>query len=141
LMDFYDFSGMIDSEVVLRVRYSETDRMGYVYYGNYAAYLEVARVEALRENGITYKDLEDRGVLLPVSEYKINYLKPAYYDDLLTIRTNISPLRGVRLLFQYELFNQSGDLIATAETTLVFVSSESGRPCSPPDDVLKLLSA
>jgi acyl-CoA thioester hydrolase len=113
--------------------------MGYVYYGNYAAYLEVARVEALRSLGITYRELEDQGVLLPVSEYHIRYLKPAYYDELLTIKTVIPGSSGVRLLFNYEVLNASGDLLAVASTTLVFVNAATGKPCSPPEHITTLL--
>jgi acyl-CoA thioester hydrolase len=131
---------MVQSEIQIRVRYSETDRMGYVYYGNYAAYLEVARVEALRSLGITYKDLEDQGVLLPVSEYQIRYLKPAYYDEVLIIKTVIPGTSGVRLLFNYEVLNASGDLLAVASTTLVFVTAATGKPCAPPEEVVQLLS-
>lgn len=130
---------MLQSEIQIRVRYSETDRMGYVYYGNYAAYLEVARVEALRSLGITYRELEDQGVLLPVSEYQIRYLKPAYYDELLTIKTVIPGSAGVRLLFNYEVLNAAGDLLAVASTTLVFVNAATGKPCPPPAHITKLL--
>lgn len=132
---------MVNSEIQLRVRYSETDRMGYVYYGNYAAYLEVARVEALRSLGITYRELEDQGILLPVSEYQIRYLKPAYYDELLTVKTVIPGSSGVRILFNYEVFNSSGDLIAVASTTLVFVSAANGKPCSPPEEIIRLINS
>lgn len=131
---------MLQSEIQIRVRYSETDRMGYVYYGNYAAYLEVARVEALRSLGITYRELEDDGVLLPVADYQIRYLKPAYYDELLTIKTNVPGASGVRLLFNYEILNAKNELIAVASTTLVFVNAASGKPCSPPAEIAALLS-
>ena len=83
---------MYISETTIRVRYAETDRMGYVYYGNYAQYLEVGRVESLRQLETSYKEMEDNGVMLPVYTYSINYLKPAYYDDLLRIKTIIKKL-------------------------------------------------
>jgi acyl-CoA thioester hydrolase len=129
---------MIQADLKIRVRYSETDRMGYVYYGNYAAYFEVARVEALRSLGISYRELEDRGILLPVADYQIRYLKPAYYDELLTIKTVIPSAPGVRLLFNYEVFNEKDQLIAVASTTLVFVSAANGKPVAPPPDVVNL---
>ena len=132
---------MVQSEIQLRVRYSETDRMGYVYYGNYAAYLEVARVETLRTLGISYRELEDEGILLPVSEYQIRYLKPAYYDEVLTIRTVIPGPSGVRLLFNYEILNAKAELIAVASTTLVFVTAATGKPCSPPKEISELITS
>lgn len=128
---------MFRSEVQIRVRYSETDRMSYVYYGNYAQYFEVARVEALRSLGVTYKTMEDEGVMLPVLEYHIKYFKPAYYDDLLTINTVIPALPAARIFFEYETFNSSGELLNKASTTLVFVRSATGKPCNVPDDVLE----
>jgi acyl-CoA thioester hydrolase len=128
---------MFQSEIQLRVRYSETDRMNYVYYGNYAQYFEVARVEALRSLGITYKTMEDEGIMLPVLEYHIKYLRPAYYDDLLTIKTRIPALPAARIFFEYETYNSKDDLLNKASTTLVFVKSISGRPCSAPDDLLE----
>ena len=85
--------------IELRVRYSETDQMGYCYYGNYAQYFEVGRVEALRSIGMSYKALEESGIMLPVSEFQVKYFAPAYYDDLLRIETQIIELRGSRLLF------------------------------------------
>jgi len=123
---------MFQHEHKLRVRYAETDRMGYVYYGNYATYFEVARVEALRDLGISYKELEDDGFLLPVAEFNVKYLKPALYDDELRIVTTIKEQPGVRIRFEYSVFNQYGDKLAKAETTLVFVSAEHGKPIKPP---------
>ena len=99
---------MYVSEIKLRVRYSETDRMGYCYYGNYATYFEVARVECLRSLGITYKSLEDEGILLPVVDFKIRYIKPAFYDDELKIKTYIRELPTAKIKFDYEIFKQLG---------------------------------
>ena len=127
---------MINTEVRIRVRYGETDRMGFVYYGNYAVYFEVARVEALRQLGVSYKDMEDGGISLPVLEYKIKYLKPAYYDDELIIKTSIKELPGVRIIFNYETYNQHGVLLNLSETTLVFVNTANMKPCAAPDFVI-----
>lgn len=127
---------MFSSEVKLRVRYGETDRMGYVYYGNYAEYFEVGRVEALRELGMSYRELEDSGIMLPVLEFSIRYMKPAYYDELLTIKTSIPELPAARLKFNYETFNENGVLLNNGVTTLVFVNRGSGRPCAAPDSFL-----
>lgn len=123
---------MYKSELKIRVRYAETDRMGYVYYGNYATYFEVARVEALRELGFSYKSLEDDGILLPVAEFSIKYLRPAFYDDELTIITEIPELPGTRIQFHYQVFNAKGELLTKASTTLVFVQKDTGRPCPAP---------
>ncbi|WMJ73398.1 thioesterase family protein [Cytophagaceae bacterium ABcell3] len=125
---------MFSHDVNIRVRYAETDKMGYVYYGNYATYLEVARVETFRHLGLSYKKMEDAGVMMPVLEYKTKYIRPARYDDLLTIKVSIKKKPEARIIFEYEIFNEEGVLLNIAETTLVFVSSETGRPCYPPED-------
>ena len=96
---------MISHLTQFRVRYSETDQMGYVYYGNYAQYFEVGRVEWLRNLGFSYKTMENEGVMLPVINLQINYLKPAKYDNLLTLRTTLVKKPVVRIEFSYELFN------------------------------------
>jgi acyl-CoA thioester hydrolase len=126
---------MIEKEIKIRVRYGETDRMGYVYYGNYASYFEVARVEMLRSMGISYKKLEEDGVMLPVLEFKIKYFKPAYYDDELSIKLRINTMPSVRIHFEYETYNQDKVLLNKAETTLVFVDIKSGKPCEIPEDL------
>ena len=123
----------------LRVRYGETDQMGYCYYGNYAQYFEVGRVEALRSFGMSYKDMENSGVMLPVSEFNVRYFAPAYYDDLLLITTKIIALKGPRLFFEYEIENENGKIISVASTTLVFVSKETMRPIPPSDDFMDLM--
>lgn len=123
----------------IRVRYGETDQMGYCYYGNYAQYFEVGRVEALREVGLSYKEMEQKGIMLPVSEYNVKYIHPAFYDDELNVTTKIEKLKGCRLLFQYEIFNSDNKKIATASTTLVFVSKSTMKPISPPEDFIKLM--
>jgi acyl-CoA thioester hydrolase len=120
------------------VRYSETDRMGYLYYGHYAAYFEVARVEALRELGVVYKDLEDEGILLPVRTFNIHYKAPAHYDDFVEIQTRISQFSGTRILFSFETYRDE-TLLNTAEVELVFVDKATGRPCKAPQHVADLL--
>jgi acyl-CoA thioester hydrolase len=114
--------------------------MGYVYYGNYAEYLEVARVEALRELGISYKDMEDEGFVLPVLDFHIKYIRPAYYDDMITIHTTIPKIPGARIFFEYEMYNQEGVLLNKAETTLVFINRTTGKPCPAPQDFLDKIS-
>ena len=132
---------MFVSEINVRVRYSETDQMGYCYYGNYASYFEVGRVEALRELGISYKSMEDNGIALPVLEYKSKFVKPAYYDEKLRIKTTITKLPEVRIFFTYEVFNEKNELITFGETTLVFIDIETNKPVRAPDYVLKKLES
>lgn len=127
---------MIEHTVQVRVRYSETDQMAYVYYGNYASYFEVARVEAFRHIGFSYKEMEDAGIMMPVLEMKTKYIKPAKYDDLLSIKVLIKNKPGVRILFEYEVYNEANVLLTVAETTLVFVSASTGRPIIPPQEFM-----
>ncbi len=130
---------MYTSETHVRVRYGETDQMGYVYYGNYAMYYEVGRVDSLRQLGLTYKELEEMGVMMPVLENKSKFLSPALYDDLLRIVTTIRVKPGVRITFEYEIFNGQGKLIHQGETLLAFVQKSNGRPCRPPAVFQKVL--
>jgi len=130
---------MYQYELKLRVRYAETDQMGFVYYGNYATYYEVARVEALRSLGITYKSLEAQGILLPVLENWSKYILPARYDDLLTIRISLEKLPSTRLTFRYQVFNEEEKLINLGETTLVFVNRENEKPMMAPDFLMDIL--
>ena len=125
---------MFESEVQIRVRYAETDQMGYVYYGNYAAYYEVARTEVFRRLGIHYKEMEATGTMMPVLELKCKYLRPAKYDDLLTIKLLLKHKpNGSRILFEYEVYNEEQTLLNIGETTMVFVDMKTGRPTAVPD--------
>ncbi|HHZ64624.1 MAG TPA: acyl-CoA thioesterase [Flavobacteriales bacterium] len=124
---------MYSTEIKIRVRYGETDRMGYVYYGNYAEYFEVARVEALRSLGLSYKDTEDKGILLPVHTYDIKFLAPAHYDDELLIKTHIIEMPRARIRFRYETLNSEGVVINIANTALVFIDKESNKPIPAPE--------
>jgi acyl-CoA thioester hydrolase len=128
---------MYISETSLRVRYAETDRMGYAYYGNYLQYYEVGRVEALRQLGMSYRTMEEKGVMLPVYTCNVKYMKPAYYDDLLIIKTTVPELPDTRILFRYDIFNEKGEMLNKGETTLVFVNTESGKPCGAPEFFLE----
>ncbi len=132
-----NFLKMYISETTLRVRYAETDKMGYVYYGNYTQYYEVGRVEALRSLGTSYKEMEDNGIMLPVHTCSIKYIKPAAYDDLLVIKTIIKELPTVRISFDYEIYNQKNELINTASTTLVFIKIATNRPCAAPEGFME----
>ena len=124
---------MYTHKITLRVRYGETDQMKYAYYGVYAQYFEVGRVELLRSLGITYKELEELGFALPVVNYNINYKKPAFYDDELTIETTIKEPPSIKIIFNYRTLNEKGEVLNTAETTLVFVNKETGIPCLSPE--------
>lgn len=116
---------MFEFTTQIRVRYADTDQMGFVYYGNYARYFEIGRVEALRSLGIAYKDLEQQGILMPVLENYSKYIRPAYYDDLLTLVVRIKEKPATRIRFEYEIFNQEGTLIHIGNTVLVFLQADS----------------
>ena len=130
---------MIHTTHSLRVRYGETDPMKYVYYGNYAEYLEVARVELFRELGIPYNEIENQGIWLPVSEFSIKYLKPGLYDEILEIHTYIKKLPGVRIEFEYEIYNSSNEKITEAKTTLFFLDAKKNKVVKCPDFLMQLL--
>jgi acyl-CoA thioester hydrolase len=123
---------MYISETNVRVRYAETDRMGYVYYGNYTQYYEVGRVEALRQLGTSYKEMEDSGIMLPVYTCELKYHKPAMYDDLLLIKTTIKQMPTVKISFEYEIYNEKSELLNTGSTTLVFINTATNKPCLAP---------
>jgi len=129
-------------ETQIRVRYAETDQMGYVYYGNFAAYYEVARTEAFRSLGIQYKQMEKDGVMMPVLEMRTKYIRPARYDDLLTVKMMLrTKPAGARILFEYEVLNEEKQLLTIGETTMVFVDMHTGRPIPVPQDILSKLAA
>jgi acyl-CoA thioester hydrolase len=123
----------------IRVRYAEADRMGYVYYGNYAMYFESARTEMLRSLGFSYREWEDTGIILPVRELQIRYLAPAFYDDLLTIRTIIKEKPLVKITFHHEVYNEKGEKTCTGSLVLVFVDSNTRRPTRAPKHFLEAL--
>jgi len=130
---------MILTTTSIRVRYGETDPMKYVYYGNYAEYFEVARVELFRTLGMSYDEIEKRGIFLPVSEYKIKYLKPALYDQLLEIRTYVRKIPGIRIEFDYEIYNEDQVKITEASTTLFFLDSETNKIVKCPEYLMELI--
>lgn len=132
---------MFSAETKVRVRYGETDQMGYCYYGNYAQFFEIGRVETLRSLGMSYRKMEEDGIMLPVLDYSVKYIKPALYDDLLTIRTTIPEIPKARIRFEYEIYNEKNELLSKAETTLVFINKENMKPRSAPEDFIKKLEA
>ena len=123
----------------IRVRYSETDQMRVVYHGNYAQYFEIGRVEGLRNKGISYKWMEENGIMLPVVSLTMNYKKPARYDELLTLKTILKNKTSVKIEFDYELYNESDELLTTGNSILVFVDMKTGRPVAPPEYISAIL--
>ena len=124
---------MLTHELKIRVRYGETDQMGYVYYGNYAQYFEMGRVEWLRNINMSYKSMENSGVMLPVLNLNTNFLKPAKYDDLLTLKTTLKKKPSVRIEFDFEIYNEQNELLTTGYTSLVFIDMKKNRPMRCPD--------
>tara|TARA_R110002126_G_scaffold180788_1_gene329598 strand:+ start:82 stop:483 length:402 start_codon:yes stop_codon:yes gene_type:complete len=126
-------------EFTVRVRYSETDQMGVVYHGNYAQYFEMGRVEWLRNLGVSYKWMEESGIMLPVVSLNMNYKKPARYDDLLTVKTIFKSQTSVKIEFDYEIYNEKKELLTIASSVLVFVDMKTSRPTLPPEYVKEKL--
>jgi acyl-CoA thioester hydrolase len=127
---------MFEHTTKVRVRYGETDQMGYMYYGNYAEFFEVGRVEMLRSQGMTYSSMEQSGVMMPVLEMKCKYIKPARYDEEIRIRVIMDKMPGVKIHFRYELFNEKDELIHQAETLLAFINMKTNRPCLPSQEFI-----
>jgi|SRR6185437_14779200 len=131
---------MYSHSIEMRVRYGETDKMGYLYYGNYAEYYEVGRVEAIRSLGLSYKELEDSGISMPVLDLQSTYVKPAHYDDVLKVTTTITEMPRVRALFSYEITNETDETINFGKTTLIFFDMKRRKPCRAPIKLVEKLS-
>ncbi len=127
---------MIDNKIPLRIRYGETDQMGYAHHGNYAQYFEMGRMELLRDIGISYKKMEEEGIILPVYSMNTRYIKPARFDNVLTLRTILRKTPTARISFDYEIYNSDNELITTAETVLIFVDTSKNRPIKIPENLL-----
>ena len=127
-------------DLTVRVRYAETDQMGVVYHGNYAQYFEMGRVEWLRNLGMSYKWMEENGVMLPVVSLSFNFKKPARYDDLLTIKTIFKSQTSVKIDFDFEIYNEKKELLTTGYSLLVFVDSKTGKPIMPPSYITEKLA-
>ena len=132
---------MISKRIEFRVRYGETDQMSYAYHGNYAAYFEMGRTEWLRKLGVSYKKMEEDGIMLPVINLNTNYLKPAKYDDILTLKTTLANKPAARIEFKFEITNKQNELLTTASATLVFVNMKTNRPTRIPKYLLDKLNA
>ena len=132
---------MYSSETRIRVRYAETDQMGIVYHGNYFTYFESARVESIRYLGLTYAEMEKTGVIMPVVEAQCRYLRPALYDDLLTVKVILKELPvHHKIEFHHEVFNEKGELLATAKVILYFMEAKTMKRTTMPETLLKQLA-
>jgi acyl-CoA thioester hydrolase len=131
---------MFTSETKIRVRYAETDQMNVVYHGNYAQYFEVGRVESIRQLGLSYKDVEASGVIMPVIEWTAKFIRPAHYDDLLTIRTSVKkwPV-DYRIEFHQEVFNEHGKLLTTGKVLLYFLKAGTLEKVHMPEEMAQTL--
>ncbi|MFV9551334.1 acyl-CoA thioesterase [Algibacter sp. PT7-4] len=127
-------------EIQIRVRYGETDQMGVVYHGNYALYLEMGRIEWLRKLGVSYKSMEENGIMLPVVSLSVNYKKSAGYDDVINVKTQLKNKPTAKIEFEYEITNKDGEILTTASTVLVFVDMKTGRPIKAPKYILDLIN-
>lgn len=130
---------MIQHQTQVRVRYGEVDGMGFVYHSHYVEYFDVARSEMMRDLGLSNYEIERSGVMLPVLKVEINYHNPALYDDLLTIRTTLAKMPGIKIRFDYEVFRHNGELITTGAVTLAFMNATSKRACRPPASLIEVL--
>lgn len=123
-----------------RVRYGETDQMGYLYYGQYAQYYEIGRVEMLRSLGLTYKEMEEvHGIIMPVMSLQMRYVRPAYYDELLTIRTSLRKLPDMTITFLVDMFNEAGKLVNGGSVKLCFVDRATNKSVYTPEFLLEKL--
>ncbi len=128
---------LITSETQLKVRYSETDQMGVVHHGNYAQYLELARIDWLSRLGISYKSMEENGVMLPVFTLDLKFKKSAFFDDLLTVKTSLKKIPTAKIVFDFEIFNENRELLTIATITLVFVDAKTRKPIPCPSYLIE----
>lgn len=132
---------MYEHSTTVRVRYAETDQMDIVYYGNYAQYFEVGRAECIRELGFTYKKMEEMGVRMPVVAMEARFLRPAHYDDLITIKTQLRelPLKH-QIEFHHEVYNERKKLLTTGKVVLFFIDNKTGKKTGMPEDLKQTLT-
>lgn len=131
---------MFITETKLRVRYAETDQMDVVYHGNYAQYFEVGRAEAIRQMGFTYKDMESMGIIMPIVEWHAKFIRPAHYDDLLTIRTTLKELPADhRIEFHQEVYNEKEKLLTTGKVVLYFMTADTMEKTTMPENLVENL--
>ncbi len=130
---------MIEYSYIFRVMYPDTDQMGTMHHANYVKYYESARWELFRNIGIPYRSVEDAGYMLPVIRMNFRFIKTTRYDELLTVKTTLKAIKGARIWFNYELYNEQNELINEAETELAFVRKENWKPCHVPDFVMEAI--
>lgn len=131
---------MFVSTTTIRVHYALTDQMGFVYYGNYAQFYEIGRTEAIRQLGYTYKDIESMGIIMPVVDLHFKFLRPAKYDDLLTVKTTLRELPiHHKIVFHGEVFNEAGQLLNAGDVTLYFMEASGMKRCSMPEALMEKL--
>ena len=130
---------MIKGNYKIRIRYADTDQMGYVYYGRYANFYEIARVELFRSLGFSYKDLEDNGVGMPVIEMKSKFLLPIKYDEEIKIITYIKEIPNLKITFTYKLFNSEDLIVNEAETILTFIDLKKMKPIRIPNELMTII--
>jgi len=131
---------MFSHKTLIRVGYTDTDQMGFLHHSKYVVFCETARIEAMRELGACYKETEDRGIFMPVISMNFNFIRPAFYDDLLTVKTILREMPRARMKFEYEFYNESGIKTTTAEVTLAFMNNKTRKACLPPDFLLESLN-
>ena len=130
---------MLVHETQLRVQYYETDQMGVVHHSNYIRYFETGRTELMRRLGLCYKMLEDSGTVMPIANVEVCYFYPAYYDEILCIKSSVKEIPKARIIFYYEIFNEQGKLLANGSTILAFVNKATGRPQRAPEKMVQIL--
>ncbi len=123
----------------IRVEYHHTDQMGIVHHSNYIKFFEVARTEWLRAAGLTYAEMERRGVMMPIVDVQVHYKMPAYYDELITVRAIVEDMPMARMTFKYEIRGEDGRDIATGSTTLGFIDKQTRRPQRVPSWLVEVL--
>lgn len=127
-------------EIQIRVRYGETDQMGVVYHGNYALYLEIGRIEWLRKLGISYRKMEESGIMLPVVSMSLNFKKSARYDDLINVKTQLKNPPTAKIEFDYEITSENNEVIALANVVLAFIDMKTNRPVRAPQYILDVIN-
>ncbi|MCD6090486.1 MAG: acyl-CoA thioesterase [Bacteroidales bacterium] len=130
---------MLEFSTTLRVRYSEVDPSGFVYNGHYATFYEVGRTASIRSMKLSYKEIEERGVVMPLIYQNSRFYSPAFYDDLLTIKVKIAEMPKARITFYYEIYNEAGKLLNTGENALAFIDKQTHRPLRAPDWFVDIL--
>ena len=131
---------MIEHDYKFRVTYPDTDKMGTMHHANYAKYYETARWELLRSIGVSYQSVEEAGIMCPVIRMNFRFIKVTRYDEQLTVRTTLKAIKGVRIWFDYKLYNEQNELINEAETELAFVGRDNWKPCTAPEFLLSAIA-